>query len=150
MNKIEALVTQLAQPIAEKAGCELWDVTYTKEGGGAYLRVFIDKPEGVAIDDCETVSRALDAILDEKDPIPDSYIFEVSSAGLTRSLKKPEHYARFLGRVVEVRLYKSRDGAKTFSGELSSYDNGNVTIRREDSELIFTKSEIAAVHIDLL
>jgi ribosome maturation factor RimP len=150
MNKIEALVTELAQPVAQSAGCELWDVTYTKEGGSAYLRVFIDKPEGVAIDDCEKVSRALDAILDERDPIPDSYIFEVSSAGLTRSLKKPEHFARFLGQTVEVRLYKPRDGAKVFSGELLSYDNGDVTIRREDSELRFTKAEIAAVHIDLV
>lgn len=87
MSKIIDLITELARPIVEGFGCELWDVEYISEGGQWYLRIYIDRDEGVSIDDCENVSRALDPILDEKDPIPTNYIFEVSSAGLTRQLR---------------------------------------------------------------
>ncbi|MBQ8974855.1 MAG: ribosome maturation factor RimP, partial [Oscillospiraceae bacterium] len=104
MSKITDTVAALARPVVEQAGCELWDVEYVKEAGQWFLRVYIDKEGGVSIDDCEAVSRALDPILDESDPIETSYVFEVSSAGAERSLKRPSDFERFMGSLVEVRL----------------------------------------------
>ena len=104
MSKLTDAVLALAEPVAAQQGCEIWDVEYVKEAGSRYLRVYIDKPDGVSIQDCEDFSRALDPILDEADPIPDSYIFEVSSAGAERQLKRPGDFARFLGAQVEVRV----------------------------------------------
>ena len=150
MSKIIDLVTELALPIVEGFGCELWDVEYISEGGQWYLRIYIDKDEGVSIDDCENVSRALDPILDEKDPIPTNYIFEVSSAGLTRQLKLPAHFQKFLGETVEVKLYKPLEGTKLYKGVLASYDKGNVTLECGGKTIDFTKEQIAGVHISLL
>lgn len=150
MSKIIDTVTEFARPIVEDIGCELWDVEYVKEAGQRYLRVYIDKEEGVSINDCENVSRALDPILDEKDPIDESYVFEVSSAGLERRLSRPEHFDRFIGNVIEVKLYKNLNGSKVHSGKLVSYDNGAVTIETEEGETVFSKEQVAAVHISLL
>ena len=111
MSKITDTVLALAQPVVEAEGCEIWDVEYVKEAGAWYLRVYIDKAGGVSIDDCEAVSRALDPVLDEADPIPTSYVFEVSSAGAERELKRPSDFERFLGAEGEVRHYQPRDGA---------------------------------------
>ncbi len=150
MSKISDVVTKIAQPIVAENGCELWDVEYVREAGQWYLRVYIDKPEGICIDDCEKISRALDPVLDEKDPIVDSYIFEVSSAGLERSLKKPEHFARFIGETVEVKLYTQYEGSKLYSGALKSFEKGAVTIAQGDGEITFAKEQIAVVHVNLL
>ena len=105
--KITELVAGFAKPIVEAHGCELWDVEYVREGSEYYLRLYLDKEGGVDINDCEAVSRAIDPILDEKDPIPESYHFEVCSAGLERPLKRPSDFARFLGSPVTVKLYRS-------------------------------------------
>lgn len=150
MSKISKTVEEIAKPIVEQAGCVLWDVEYVKEAGQWYLRVYIDREDGVSIDDCETVSRALDPILDERDPIPESYIFEVSSAGLERSLKRPEHFERFIGETVEVKLYKAVDGAKSFSGVLLGYEDGDVTIGQGENRRTFEKAQVANVHISLI
>lgn len=150
MSKIVDIVSSLAAPLVSGLGCELWDVEYVKEAGQWHLRVYIDKPEGVSINDCEAVSRALDPVLDEKDPIEESYIFEVSSAGLERQLKKPQHFEHFIGTEVEVKLYKAIDGVKLFKGELVSFDKGAVTIKYGDGELFFEKAQVAAVHVNLL
>lgn len=150
MSKIIDLVTELARPIVEELGCELWDVEYVSEGGQWYLRIYIDKDEGVSINDCENVSRALDPILDEKDPIPTNYIFEVSSAGLIRQLKLPAHFQKFLGETVEVKLYKPLDGTKLYKGVLTAYEKGNVTLECGGNTINFTKEQIAGVHISLL
>lgn len=104
--KITEQVASFARPVIEGMGLELWDVEYVREGADWFLRVYIDKPQGVDIDDCERVSRALDPILDEQDPIPDSYHFEVCSAGLERELKRPQDFVRFLGAPVLVKLYR--------------------------------------------
>lgn len=150
MSKIADIVAELAKPIVEERGCILWDVEYVKEGGQWFLRVYIDKAEGVSIDDCEAVSRAIDPVLDEKDPIAESYTFEVSSAGLDRQLKKPEHFAQFIGEEVEVRLYRPIDGAKQYTGTLLAYSNGDVTLRVNGEEKVFTKEQVAAVRLSLI
>ena len=145
MKKIPELVAQLAAPLAEQQGCSLWDVEYVKEGGERYLRVYLDRDEGVSINDCEAVSRALDPLLDEADPIPESYILEVCSAGLTRALKRPGDFEKFLGHLVTVRLYVSKAGAKEHVGELKRYDQGAVEISQEGELLRFEKNDIAGV-----
>lgn len=150
MSKIADLITDIAKPIVAEAGCDLWDVEYVREAGQWYLRVYIDRPEGVSIDDCEKVSRVLDPILDEKDLIAESYIFEVSSAGLERSLKKPEHFSRFFGKTVEVKLYKQFEDSKLWSGTLVNYENGAVTINQGGRDIRFEKEQIANVRISLL
>ncbi len=150
MSKITQLVWELAKPVAEKHGCELWDVEYVTEAGTRYLRVFIDKPEGVGIDDCEAVSRELDVLLDEADPIPESYVFEVGSAGAERELKRPSDFERFMGSHVEVRSFKTTDGSKSVIGTLSGYDNGDVTVRVGDQTRTYQKAQIAQVRLRIV
>ena len=128
MAKVSDVVAALARPIAEQAGCQVWDVEYVREAGEWFLRVYIDREGGVDLDCCEAVSRPLSDALDEADPIQGSYTFEVSSAGAERPLKRPGDFARFLGSPVLVKLYKGRDGRKEFAGELSGYEDGAVTI----------------------
>ena len=147
MAKVTDVVAQLAAPVVEQAGCSLWDVEYVKEAGEWFLRVYIDKEGGVSIDDCEAVSRPLSDLLDEADPIEGSYTFEVSSAGADRVLKKPEHFARFQGQEVEVKLYRPRDGRKDFVGVLQSWQDGDVTLDVGGEPAIFEKKEIALVRL---
>ena len=150
MQKVTDIVEQLARPVVERHGCELWDVEYVREAGEWYLRVYIDKEGGVWIDDCEQISRELDPMLDEADPIPNSYTFEVSSAGAERHLKRPQDFERFMGEPVLVRLYKPRDGVKEFPGVLKGYENGSVTIDFNGSEFTFEKNEIAVVRLRIV
>jgi len=147
--KVTDAVAELALPVVEGAGCTLWDVEYVKEAGTWYLRVYIDKEGGVSIDDCEAVSRPLSDLLDQRDPIEGSYTFEVSSAGADRALKKPEHFAQFMGAEVELKLYRPRDGRKEFVGTLKGYDSGDVTLDLGGGEAVFTKQEIALVRLYL-
>ena len=149
MAKVSDLTAELAGPIAAENGCTLWDVEYVKEAGDWYLRVYIDKEGGVSINDCEAVSRPLSDVLDERDPIEGSYILEVSSAGADRALKKPEHFARFLGSQVDVKLYRAREGRKEFSGHLKGYDEatGDVTVTVGAQDLVFPKKETALVRL---
>ena len=146
MNKIEKTVYDLALPIVEEAGLELWDVEYVLEAGQRYLRLYLDGPDGVDLDACEKVSRAMDPILDEADPVPDSYIFEVGSAGCERQLKRPSDFERFLGSTVEVRLYSAADGAKQWIGTLVSYEDGDVTVESGGKHR-FEQKQIASVRL---
>lgn len=147
MSKITDKVTQLALPVVEQEGCSLWDVEYVREAGTWYLRVYIDKDGGVGIEDCERISRALDPILDEADPIPDSYVFEVGSAGIERELKRPSDFERYMGSEVELRLYQPYEGSKVFVGALSAYNDGTVSISVGGKELSFTKAQTAQVKL---
>lgn len=147
MSKITDKVTELAKPVVEEEGCSLWDVEYVREAGSWFLRIFIDKDGGVGIDDCERISRRLDPILDEADPIPDSYVFEVGSAGAERELKRPGDFEQFMGSEVEVRLYQPVNGCKVYVGALSGYDNGRVTVTGGKNEVSFDKSQIALVKL---
>ena len=147
MSKISDRVSALAKPIVEEEGCSLWDVEYAREAGTWYLRIFVDKEGGLSIDDCERISRRLDPLLDEEDPIPDSYVFEVGSAGAERELKRPQDYEQFMGSEVEVRLYQPRNGSKSFVGTLKAYEDGNVTIENGGNEMRFEKGMIALVRL---
>ena len=146
MNKIEKIVYDLALPVVEEAGLELWDVEYVLEAGQRYLRLYLDGPDGVDLDDCERVSRAMDPILDDADPVPDSYIFEVGSAGCERQLKRPSDFERFYGETVEGKLYSAVDGAKQWIGTLLAYEDGDVTIE-SGGERRFSKKQIASVRL---
>ena len=147
MSKITDKVTAIAKPIVEEEGCSLWDVEYVREAGSWYLRIYIDKVGGVDIDDCERISRRLDPVLDEADLIPDSYVFEVGSAGIERELKRPGDFEAFLGSDVEVRLYQPVNGQKSFVGTLLSYDNGTTTIEIGGKTLSFNKTQTAQVRL---
>lgn len=143
MAKITEQVTQMALPVVEEAGCELWDVEYVREAGTWFLRVYIDKDGGVDILDCENVSRKLSDLLDEADPIEGSYTLEVSSAGAERPLKRPSDYEKFMGSPVAVKLYKAKNGRKEFAGVLAGYENGDVTITVGDAAMTFARDEVA-------
>lgn len=145
--KITEQIAQLAQPVVESHGCSLWDVEYVREGTEYFLRVYIDKEGGVDITDCEAVSRAMDPILDEKDPIQGSYHFEVCSAGLERALKRPEDFERFLGSPITVKLYRPRNGVKELPCVLREYDNGRITVEAGKETITFEKSEVALVRL---
>ena len=147
MKKVTEFIADIARPIAEKHGCELWNVELVKEAGQLFLRIYIDKEGGIEMSDCEAVSRELDPILDEADPIEESYIFEVSSAGCERALKRPSDFERFMGSNVAVHLYKPRDGKKEFVGQLLSYNNGDVEIETKSGPVGFTKSEVSLVRL---
>ena len=147
MSKLTDKIAGIARPVVEEEGCSLWDVEYVREAGTWYLRVFIDKDGGVSIDDCERVSRRLDPILDEEDPIPESYVFEVGSAGADRELKRPGDFARFMGSEIEVRLYRPMEGSKHYTGVLASYEDGTVGLRQGDRLLTFTKDQVAQVRL---
>lgn len=141
-------VHELAEPICVKAGVQLWDVEFEKEGGQHMLTVTVDADEGVDIDQCETVSRALDPLLDAKefDSLP-AYTLCVSSAGLERRLKKPAHFEKFIGAPVEVKFYKPVDGAKIIEGELTAFAEGRVTLTVDGAQRVYEPQDIAAVRL---
>ena len=146
--KVTEIVAEFAKPIVEQHGCQLWDVEYVREGSERFLRLYLDKPDGtVDINDCEAISRAVDPILDEKDPIAESYHFEVCSAGLERALKRPGDFARFLGSTVTVKLYRPRNGLKEIPGILRGYEDGKVTVEAGKETITFEKSEVALVRL---
>ena len=141
--KVTDLVTEFSKPIVEANGCSLWDVEYVREGSERFLRIYIDKDGGVDIEDCEKVHRALDPVLDEKDPIPESYHFEVCSAGLERALKRPSDFEQFMGSPIVVKLYRPRNGLKEIPGTLRGYEEGRITVEAGKETIVFEKSEVA-------
>ena len=145
--KVTELVASFAKPVVEAQGCELWDVEYVREGSEYFLRLYLDKEGGVDINDCEAISRAVDPILDEKDPIPGSYHFEVCSAGLERALKRPSDFERFLGSPVTVKLYRPRNGLKEIPCVLRGYEDGRITVEAGKETITFEKSEVALVRL---
>jgi ribosome maturation factor RimP len=149
MSKITEKVAALAKPVVEEEGCTLWDVEYVREAETWYLRVLVDKEGGLSIEDCERISRRLDPMLDEADPIPDSYVFEVGSAGAERELKRPRDFEQFMGHEVELRLYQPLNGSKVYVGRLKAYEDGNVSIESGGSVLRFEKSKIALVRLHI-
>lgn len=150
MSKITEAVWKLAEPVAAEYGCKLWDVEFVKEAGEYYLRVYIDSIGGpVGIDQCEAVSKALDPILDRADPIDQSYIFEVSSPGAERALKRPSDFEQFMGSAVTVKLFSPKNGKKEYAGTLTGYEDGTVRIDSGGAALTFAKAEIALVRLKI-
>ena len=142
----ESRTEALIMPIIEEMNFELVDVEYVKEGGTWYLRAYIDKEGGITVNDCEAVARQMNEILDAEDFIPDSYVFEVSSPGLGRPLKKEKDYIRNLDKEVEIRTYRAINKCKEFYGILKEYDADSVTIQTEAQEVLkFQKNEIALI-----
>ena len=144
----ESRVEAYLLPLMEENNFELVDVEYVKEAGTWYLRAYIDKEGGIAVDDCEVISRKLSDWLDKEDFIDDSYILEVSSPGLGRPLKKEKDFKRSLGKEVEIRTYRMVDKKKEFTGILTGYDKDTVTIEMENSEQkTFDKGDIALIRL---
>lgn len=146
-KKITQRVWELAQPVVEGFGLKLWDVEYVREGADWFLRLYIDKDSPVDISDCEKVSRAMDPILDQEDPIPDSYNFEVCSAGCERVLKRPSDFQQFLGSPVLVKLYRPREGRKEYVGVLQGHENGTTILEVDGKQMEFTPEETALVRL---
>lgn len=144
---IEAYVEELVMPIIEEGNFELVDVEYVKEGANWYLRIYADKEGGINIDDCVTISRAIEVKLDEKDIIEDAYILEVSSPGLGRQLKKERDYKRSLGEEIEFKLYKARNKQKEFEGILKDFDENTFTITIDEEDVVFDRKEIAMMRL---
>ncbi len=147
MSKLTDQVAKAASPIAAQYGCSIWDVEYVKEAGAYFLRIYIDHPNGITIDQCEAVSRAMSDWLDETDPISGSYTLEVSSPGADRVLKRPSDFSLFMGEEVSIRLYHSKDGKKEWVGTLTGYEDGAVLISIGDRSIRFEKDEIAQVRL---
>ena len=135
MKKVTEIVAELAAPVVEEFGCRLWDTEYVREAGQWYLRLYLDKDGGVDILDCENVSRK------------GSYIFEVSSAGAERQLKRPGDFEEFMGSPVLLKTYQNRDGRKEFAGVLKGYEDGAVVLEMGTKELRFEKNEVAMVRL---
>ena len=147
MRKVTEIVRELAEPVVIAQGCSLWDVEYVREAGQWYLRLLIDKDGGVDILDCEAISRRVSDLLDEADPIEQSYVFEVGSAGAERALKRPSDFERYMGSPVTLKTYKPRDGRKEFAGTLKGYDAGAVELETAGGLVRFEKDEIALVRL---
>ena len=141
-------VLSIIAPIAKEQGLDIWDVRYLKEGASYFLRIFIEKSEGITIDDCENFSRAIDEPLDEADPIKENYFLEVSSPGLGRELVKEEHFKAFIGENVIVKLFRPINKQKEFKGKLLDYQNGKVIIEFNNETCTFDKGEISKVNVD--
>ena len=151
MSKRETYETrteEMITPILDRMNFELVDVEYVKEGGTWYLRAYIDKEGGITVNDCEAVAREMNEILDREDFVEDSYVFEVSSPGLGRPLKKEKDYIRSMGRELEIRTYRAINREKEFYGILKAYDEKTVTIEMEDGQtMTFEKADIALIRL---
>ena len=145
--KVTDQVAAFAEPVVQAQGCTLWDVEYVREGSEYFLRLYIDKDGGVDIDDCEAISRAMDPILDEKDPVPGSYHFEVCSAGLERALKRPGDFEKFMGSPITVKLYRPYNGLKELPCVLRGYEDGKLTVESGKETITFEKSQVALVRL---
>lgn len=145
------IARELCLPVLEELGLELWDLRFEKEGSDWYLRYFIDKEGGVNIQDCEAFSRGIDRLLDEADPIDRSYILEVSSPGIERKLIRDEHFARYLGHRIRMRLIRPRppENIRELVGELAGKDGQGVQLRLDSGEEIVVPNEdIAYVRLE--
>ncbi len=145
--KITDQVAAFAEPVVKEMGCRLWDVEYVREGSERFLRLYIDKDGGVDIEDCEKIHRAVDPLLDEHDPIAESYHFEVCSAGLERVLKRPGDFEQFMNSPVMVKLYRPYNGTKEIPGILRGYADGKVTVEAGKETITFEKSQVAQVRL---
>ena len=144
-NKIAKTVRELAEPVCEELGYELVDVEYLKEANNWYLRIYIDKPDGISIDDCEQVSKRMDDIIEQRNIISSQYLFEVCSPGLDRPLKTERDFIKYKGEIVEIKLYEPIDGSKEYQGELLGKENGIISISENGKIYNFDENKIALI-----
>ena len=140
-----SFIIDLAKPIVEEQKLMLWDLALEKEGSDWYLRVFLDGNRPITLDDCEAVSRKLDKLLDEHDPIDHPYYLEVSSAGISRNLKKPWHYSAYIGKQIEILLIRPINGERNFTGTLKDFTNNIITLEIDKKEIEINTSETSYV-----
>ncbi|MBE6529975.1 MAG: ribosome maturation factor RimP [Ruminococcaceae bacterium] len=144
-GSVVAAVRAAITPVVESLGYSIWDLEYVKEGADYFLRITIDSPNGITIDDCETVHRAIDPVLDDADPIESAYHLEVSSPGIERDLRTDEHFVASVGEKAELRLFAPLDGAKVYVGTLLGLDeDGNVLLDAGNGEKCIPRSAISA------
>lgn len=142
-------VRAIVEPIAQSLGLSVWDIRFLKEGATWYLRIFIDKPGGVSVDDCVDLTHAINDPLDEADPIEQAYCLEVSSPGVERELTRDAHFAACLGAKIKVRTIRPVEGQRDFSGVLEGYEDGQIALRSADGAgLSFGKKEVSWVKLD--
>ena len=146
MASVAEKVYGLIKPTVESCGVTLWDVRFVKEGASHYLRIFIDKPEGISINDCTDVSHAIDPVIDDADPIDGSYYLEVCSPGTEREIVRPHHFEYAIGKEVKVKLFKAIEGKKEFVGVLKAYD-GDITLDIAGNENKFEKGSFSKGYI---
>ena len=147
-SKLEKMIIDIAAPVAEDLGCYIYDTEFVKEGTAKYLRIYADKEDGgISIDECERINRKVGEILDEKDPIKENYVLEVSSPGIERRLKQPWHFEKYNGRQVDAGLYKAVDGSKTLSGILTGFEDGNFKISTDSGEKVLGLDDVTFVKL---
>lgn len=147
-NTVNA-VWEIAKPIADELGLDIWDIRFEKEGSSWYLRIFIDKADGVSIDDCVNMSHAIDKPLDDADPIEQSYCLEVSSPGIERDLKRDAHFEACIGKRIKLKLIRPLNDKREYNGILKSYDNSVIELRTDDgSGIMINKKEASYVKLD--
>ncbi len=147
-SKTESIALEIAKPIAEENGCFVYDVEFVKEGGVYFLRIYVDREGGIDLDMCEKISRSVSEKLDVTDPIKQNYYLEVSSPGVERKLRMPEHFERYIGNIVDVGLYKAVNGSKQMTGTLSKFNNGDICIEQEDGcEVCINQKETTFVKL---
>ncbi len=144
-KNVQQDIMELAAPIVEALNYELVDVEFVKEGANWYLRIYIDKPGGISIDDCQAVSEQMSDVLDKKDPIEQSYYLEVSSPGLERPLKTERDFIKYKGELVEVKVFQPIEGKKVFEGELVGLIDDKIVIKDGDNNIEFEKNKVAIV-----
>ncbi|WP_199623245.1 ribosome maturation factor RimP [Paenibacillus alkalitolerans] len=147
---VQQVVAEMLQPYLDQEGFELVDVEYVKEGGNRYLRVYVDKEGGIDIDECGRISEYLSDRLDDKDPIPDAYILEVSSPGAERPLKKPEDFRRAVGKDVYITTYEPIGGKKEFEGRLLSYDENELTLNSGKKTDVIPTDKVAGARLAII
>ena len=145
-KNIRETVRDAIQPTVTELGYRIWDITYGKIGADYHLEITIDSDEGISIEDCERVHRAIDPILDECDPIEGFYYLEVSSPGIERELRTEEHILACIGEAVEAKLFAALDGRKSFSGVLSAYEDGRVTINENGVDVVIERTAISKLN----
>lgn len=150
MSKVEKTVWEAVEPIADSFGCSIYDVEYVKEGQNYFLRIFIDKEGGVSTDDCEKVSRAVDPVLDELDPIENAYYLEISSPGLDRKLSRKEHFESALGKSIDIKLFSPINGSKEITGILKSFDGNIISVETDFGIIEIEKQKASVVRLTVI
>lgn len=146
---VSSVVYSIAKPLADELGLEIWDIKFLKEGSNWYLRIFIDNNSGITLNDCEKMSHALDEPLDKLDPIPQSYFLEVCSPGIERELTKEEHFEKFIGSDVKIRLIRpNENGEKEIVGKLISFSKDEITLETSENKNLITQRKNIS-HINL-